>query len=320
MKRLIVIAMALAIAVGSQAQIGGLVGSAVRRGVQKSVEKKVEQTAEQKADELLGVKKNKQSQTNPNDVAPQKEQSVEEEGDHIPTPEEVMDMVPKIPTFQQLSEYLCEQSRENPRTLKLLANPTTSFLTQMAIALANGYVTMVASNGSIYTMDEQLRKDLGITDEQYDAMSEEEQQALARKYAAELEQRYARTVEVLANDSKYTKLTDEYNAIEDEVGKIHTDAEEACAKIWKEKYADKGGDLCGYYRDAVPVYYKAVMQGMEIRKSRQLAIAKQIDERVQTLAKQQPKDVFAGFYNQGGLCATSYVTDAALLTSIPDPR
>lgn len=308
--------MALAIVFGSQAQIGGLVGGAVKRGIQKSVEKKVEQ----KMDEALGVKDNqKKEAAEPKQNDQNVSATTEEDGDHIPTPEEVMDMVPKIPTFQQLSEYLCEQSRDNPRTLKILANPTTTFLTQMTLALANGYVATMASNGSIYTLDKQLMEDLGITQEQYDAMSEEEQQALARQYAAELEERYLRTAEVLANDDQYVKLLDGYNAMGDKVDGLHKDADEACAKIWSEKYAATN-DICGYYREAVPIYYKAVLQGMEIRKKQQLVIAKQIDERVQTLAKQRPREVFAGFYNMGGLCATTYVSDAALLTTISDPR
>ncbi len=214
--------MALAIVFGSQAQIGGLVGGAVKRGIQKSVEKKVEQ----KMDEALGVKDNqKKEAAEPKQNDQNVSATTEEDGDHIPTPEEVMDMVPKIPTFQQLSEYLCEQSRDNPRTLKILANPTTTFLTQMTLALANGYVATMASNGSIYTLDKQLMEDLGITQEQYDAMSEEEQQALARQYAAELEERYLRTAEVLANDDQYVKLLDGYNAIGDKVDGLHKDAD-----------------------------------------------------------------------------------------------
>ncbi len=305
--------MVLAIAFGAQAQIGGLVGGAVRKGIQKSVEKKVEQ----KMDEALG--NNRQQNATPQQQQESTPVQVENDGDHIPTPEEVMDMVPKIPTFQQLADYLCEQSRDNPRMLKLMANPTTTFLTQMAIAAANGYVTMVASSGNIYTLDEQLRTELGITEEQYDAMSEDEQQALARRYAAELEQRYARTVEVLASDAQYTKLMDEYNEIDDQIRKLQDDAEAECRKVWNDKHA-ASGDLCDYYRDAVPIYYKAILEGMEIRKKQQLAVAKRIDERVQTLAKQRPHEVFAGFYNMGGLCATAYVGDAALITSIPDTR
>ena len=54
--------MAIAIAFGSQAQIGSLIGGAVRKGVQKSVEKKVEQAVEQKTDELLG-NNNRQQRT-----------------------------------------------------------------------------------------------------------------------------------------------------------------------------------------------------------------------------------------------------------------
>ncbi|MBR4230330.1 MAG: hypothetical protein IKR83_06430 [Bacteroidales bacterium] len=315
MKKILTVMMALVLTFGAQAQIGNLVGSAVKKGLQKGIEKKVEQ----KVDEALGTKNNQQQET----VTPKQNDNntvvSEEPGDHIPTPEEVMNMVPKIPTFQQLSEYLCEKNRENPRTLKLLANPTTTFLTQMTVAMANGYVATMASNGSIYTLDKQLMDDLGITEEQYNAMSEEEQQALARQYASELEERYRRTAEVLATDDIYIKLMDEYNAVGDKVDGMHKEAEEACARIWTDKYS-KTNDICAYYREAVPIYYKAVMDGMDMRKKQQLTIAKKADERVQKLAKQHPHEVFSGFYNMGGLCATTYVSDAALLTNIPDPR
>lgn len=303
--------MALTIALGANAQIGSLVGNAVKKGIQKSVEKKV--------DEALGVKNNNQETATPREQDSERNVTTEESGDHIPTPEEVMAMVPKIPTFQQLADYLCEQSSDNPRTLKILTNPTTSFLTQMTVALASGYVTMVAGNGHIYALDEQLRKELGITDEEFEAMSEEEQSALARKYAAELEERYLRTAEVLASDEKYTKLLDEYNSIEDQIRNIQNEAGEECSRIWTEKHS-ADNNVCAYYRDAVPIHYKAVLRGMDIRKKQQLVIAKQMDQRVQSLAKTRPSEVFAGFYNQAGLCATTYVSDAALLTTISDPR
>lgn len=310
MKKLLTIIVALAIAFGANAQIGSLVGNAVKKGIQKSVEKKV--------DEALGGK-NKNQETATSSVQDESTAPTAESDDHVPTPEEVMAMVPKIPTFQQLADYLCEQSSDNPRTLKLLANPTTSFLTQMTVALASGYVTMVAGNGHIYALDSQLRHELGITDEQYEAMSPDEQEALARQYAAELEERYMRTAEMLAADEKYTQLLDQYNAIEDQIRTIQNEAEAECRKTWTERHA-ANNNLCAYYRDAVPVYYKAVLQGMDIRKRQQLAVARLIDERVQTLAKAHPAEVFAGFYNQAGLCATAYVSDAALLTTISDPR
>lgn len=312
MKKILTLTMAIVFAFGAQAQIGSLVGSAVRKGIQKSVEKKVEQ----KMDEALGNNQQQQTDQQQPETTPAQ---VENDKDHIPTPEEVMAMVPKIPTYQQLSEYLCEQSRENPRVLKLLANPTTTYITQMAIAAANGYVATVAANGSIYTLDEQLRAELGINEEQYESMSEDEQQALARQYAEELNKRYAHTVEVLAEDKQYIELLDQYNAIEDQIHKLQDDAEAECRQAWTDKHA-ASGNLCDYYRDAVPIYHRAVLQGMDIRKQRQLAVAKRIDERVQALAKQRPHDVFAGFYNMAGLCATAYVADAAILTAIPDPR
>lgn len=306
MKRLVIIIAALSLAFGANAQIGSLIGGAVKKGIQKKVEQKV--------DEALGVKNNQQQSDNPTS---QPQEQAKEESDHVPTPEEVMAMLPKLPTTQNVAEYLCEQSRESPRMLKLATNPTTLFLTNMGIAMANGYVTMMAGNGngSYLALDEQLRNELGIDEEKYEAMSEEEQQELARKYAAEIEKRQLSTAEKLASDKKYTSIMEQYTAIEDEIGRTMAEADTACAKLWREKYAATG-DKCAYYREAVPLRYKAVLQCMEIRKMRQLPVAKQADDRIVELTKQYPAEVFSGFVCNGGVCATAYLTDAALMTTI----
>ncbi|MBQ8704423.1 MAG: hypothetical protein IJ524_08635 [Bacteroidales bacterium] len=244
----------------------------------------------------------------------------------MPTPEEVMAMVPQIPQPQQLADYACEQHRANPRTLKMLTNPTTTFLTQMVVATASGYVVMMGGSnaGSVYSFDEQLLKEFGISKEEYDAMSEEEQHELATKFAAELQDRYLSTAEKLAADKEYNKLIDQYTAIENEIQKKYDESDSLCRELWKQNYGAKENpsesDMCEYFRAAVPMQYKSVIDAMKIRKARQLPIAKQMDEYVQKLAKLHPKEIYAGFYNQGGICATAYVSDAARLTTLSDPR
>lgn len=320
MKKLIVMLVALTLTFGSQAQIGRIVSSAVKKGV----EKKVEQSVEEKVDNLFGIRKQQPNQPQ-NQSKEQTSEQVNEE-DHIPTPEEIMGMVPALPSFQNLADYACEQHRANPRTLKMMANPTTAFLVKMTAAMASGYVVMMGAgqSGSVYNYDEQLLKELGITQEQFDAMSEEEQQQIATKYAAELQDRYLTTVEKLAADEGYQKLQKQYAEIEEEIQKVYDEADTACALMWKKKYGAKDNptenDLCGYFGESVPVQYKAVVQAMKMRKARQLPVAKEMDEYVQKLAKKNPKEVFAGFFNQGGMCATAYVGDAARLTSLSDPR
>ena len=298
--------MAIALSVGSQAQLGGLVRQAVKAGVEQK----------------LGIKQNQPKELQKQN---QEEQTTVEE-DRVPTPEEVMAMVPPIPQPQQLAEYACEQHRANPRTLKMLTNPTTTFLTQMVVASASGYVVMMggAKAGSVYNFDEQLLKEFGITQENYDAMSEEEQHELATKYAAELQDRYLTTAERLASDKGYNVLMDQYTAIENEIQKKFEEVDSLCRDIWQKNYGAKEksseGDVCEYFKMTLPMQHKAVIDAMKIRKTKQLAIAKQMDEYVQKLAKIHPTEIYAGFYNQGGICATSYVSDAARLTALSDPR
>ena len=319
MKKALILLVALGLTFGSQAQIGNLVGSAVKKGIQKSVEKKVEQTV----DEKLGVRDTKQIRT-----IDEEKRSVEEKEkkNKVPTPEEVMGMVPQIPSAQQLAEYACEQNRANPRTLKMLANPTAAFSAKMIAAMASGYVTMMGSSkeGSIYAFDEQLLKEFGISEEKYEAMSEEEQQELANKYAAELQDRYIRTAEHLQGDAEYNKLMDKYIEVEKEISAVYDRADADCLELWKksgyEAKAPSENQVCDYFKEAVPIQYNAVLVVMKMRKTKQLDIAKQIDRRVQQMAKEQPGEVYAGFYNQGGICATSYVSDAARLTSLSTPR
>ena len=308
MKKVVILLMSLAVTLGSQAQLGGLVRQAVKSGVEQKI----------------GLKNQLKQPKQELQIQEQQEQAKDE--DHIPTPEEVMAMVPQIPAPQQLAEYACEQNRANPRTLKMLTNPTTTFLTQMVVATASGYVVMMGGSkeGSLYNFDEQLLQEFGISQEQYDAMSEDEQRELATKFAAELQDRYLRTAEKLAADEVYKSLMDKYMSIEEQIQKKYDDADSVCREMWQKTYGVKANpteaDMCEYFKAAVPMQYNAVLDAMKTRKSRQLLVAKQIDERVQKLAKMYPTEVYAGFYNQGGICATAYVSDAARLTSISDPR
>ena len=320
MKKALIILMALAVTGVSQAQIGNLVGGAIR----KSVEKKISQTVEDKMDDALG---NKKTQSQPQSVRNSNQQQQEQTSEkRLPTPEEVMEMVPMPPSYDNLADYACESNRANPRTLKLVANPTSKYLAKMTMALASGYVTMMGSggNGNVYYYDELLLADLGISQEQFDAMSEEEQEKLAQKYADELKNRYVCSTEWLAGNPEYMRMQEQYNETEKQIGKLYSEAETKSSELWKNKYGKQEKateeDMCSYFKEAVPVLYKAVTQAMQMRRDKQLPVAKQMDEFVQRMAHEHPHEVYAGFFNQGGLCATSYVSDAARLTTFSDPR
>lgn len=312
MKRIIILLSLLAIVPISQAQIGSVIG------------KKLKEKAEQTVSNALNKGQNRNQ--NDNKQADEQKPQTGNEADDELTPEKIIAMVPTMPNPQQLSEYLCQTHRANQRTLKILTNPTTSFITQLSVAGAGGYASMMSSNGygRYYNFDEQLLKEFGITSEQYEAMSEEQQQEIAMKYASEMQDRYYKTIERLGQDDGYKKLIEQYNAIEDRISKIYNDADSACNDYWKNKYGSKENptedDMCAYYRQVVPGYYQSVVKAMQLRKTEQLAVAKQIDAYVQSLAKRYPNEVYAGLYNQSVICATAYVADAARITALSDPR
>ena len=312
MKKIVFLLSLLLAASVSQAQVGSLIG------------KKIKEKAEQTLNSALGGDK-QADQTQKADTKNNTATTKADDSDEL-TPEKVMAMVPTMPNPQQLSDYLCESHRANPRTLKMLANPTTSYLTQLAVAGAGGYASMASQNGygGYYNFDEQLLKEFGITQEQYDAMSEEEQQDIALKFAGEMQDRYYKTIERLGQDEGYQKLIEKYNAVEDRISKMYSDADSVALAMWQSKYGSKDkpteDDLCNYYRQAMPSFYQTVVQAMRIRKTEQLGIAKQVDAYVQTLAKRYPNEVYAGLYSQSSICAASYVADAARVTSLSDPR
>ncbi|MBP5526983.1 MAG: hypothetical protein J6X79_00855 [Bacteroidales bacterium] len=313
MRKVVVLLLALTLTMGTQAQVGRVVGGALK--------KKMEQTLEKKVGESLGVSKQESSPR-------ATQQSTEEEMDenHVPTPEEVMAMVPQIPAPQQLAEYACEQNRANQRTLKVLANPTTTFVSKMVVASASGYVVMMggAKAGSLYNYDEHLFGELGISEEQYNNMSDEDKQELTTKYANELLDRYLRTAERLASDEEYSKLMEQYTALDKEIETKYGEVDSICGDMWQKNYGAKKepseNDRCAYFQMAAPLQHKVVVDVMKVRKDRQLPIAKKMDARVQELANRYPEEVYVGFYNQGGLCATSYVGDAMRLVNITIPR
>ncbi len=309
MKKIVLLLALLSLASFSQAQIGSAIG------------KKLKEKASQTINNALGNNQNQNQ--NQKDETPITSPS---DNDEEITPQKVIEMVPTMPQPNQLAEYLCESHRANPRTLKMLANPTTTYLAQLAAAGAGSYATLASQNGygRYFAFDEQLLKEFGITQEQYDAMSEEQQQELALKYAAEMEDRYYKTIERLASDEKYQKMIEQYNNIEDQINKIYNDADSVCRDSWQNKFGSKPNptedDMCNYYRQNIQTYYNAILKGMRIRKTEQMTVAKQIDTYVQSLAKLYPNEIYSGLYSQQSVCATSYVADASRVTTMSDPR
>ena len=304
MKKIALFAIALLVALSSTAQIGSVLG------------KKLKEKAEQTISNAVGNKTDENK--NKNEVESEKQAVADDEE---LTPEKVIAMVPTMPNPQQIAEYLCESHRANPRTLKMMTNPTTLYLTQLTAAGMGGYAAIASQYGRYYDFDDQLLKEFGVTREQYDAMSEQEQKDFALKYAAEMEDRYYKTIERLGSDEGYKKLMEKYNETEDQINKLYSDADSICRAIWSKKFDGKDNvsddDRCGYFRQVMPDYYQTVVKAMRLRKTTQLSQAMQIDEYVQTLAKRDPNEVYAGLYSQSAICATAYVTDAARITTVP---
>lgn len=311
MKRIVILLSMLMVVSLTQAQIGSAIG--------KKLKEKAAQT-------ISGALGGNQTQSQTETTTTVSDKSKTSDGSDELTPEKVMAMVPTMPNPQQLAEYLCEANRANPRTIKMLANPTTSFIAQLGVAGAGGYASMASQNGygGFYNFDEQLLTEFGITPEQYEAMSEEEQQQIALKYAGEMQDRYYKTIERLGSDEQYKTMMERYNAVEDKISKIYSDADSVCVAMWQSKYGAKANptedDMCSYYRMAMPTYYQAVVQAMKVRKTEQLAVAKEIDKYVQVLAARYPNEVYAGLYSQASVCAAAYVADAARVTTLSDPR
>ena len=139
-----------------------------------------------------------------------------------------------------------------------------------------------------------------------------------------MQDRYIHTTEWLANDKEYMELQNEYQTVEDKILTILNDAEAQASALWEKKYGKNTrpteNDMCSYFNEVIPIHYKAVNEARKLRRSQQLPIAKKIDKHVQEMAEKNPEEVYAGFFNQGGLCATAYVSDAARLTTFSDPR
>ena len=171
----------------ANAQIGNIVGKKIKEKAEKTIGKAVDKAIDNATDDILG----KEDKTSKNqDDSKTETVSGSKDNDKI-TPEKIMSNVPKMPTQQQVAEYLCESQRANPRTVKMLTNPTTAFLAKNTVVSLGGYSATLANGDTRYfELNEQILSEIGITQEQFDAMSEEEQQEISRKYADELEKRY----------------------------------------------------------------------------------------------------------------------------------
>ncbi len=304
----------------ANAQIGNIVGKKIKEKAEKTIGKAVDKAIDNATDDILG----KEDKTSKNqDDSKTETVSGSKDNDKI-TPEKIMSNVPKMPTQQQVAEYLCESQRANPRTVKMLTNPTTAFLAKNTVVSLGGYSATLANGDTRYfELNEQILSEIGITQEQFDAMSEEEQQEISRKYADELEKRYYKTMERLGRDEEYNRLFEEYNKFEDEIVKIYNRSDSLCRDIWKTKFSNKSNpseeDVCAFYRAAMPIHYKAVLDAMELRKNKQLAVAIEIDNYVEQLAEKHPEEVYAGLYNQALLCASAYSSEAFRVTTLTLP-
>lgn len=319
MKRIILLAFALVLALPqSNAQLNKL--------AQKAAKGLINNAINQAADRA-GLNQG-QEQTADNS---QKQNSAQTPEEKPLTAEEIMASMPALPTAAQIAEYEVLK-HNNASSFKLMLNPTATFQTQLMLSLAAGggsmYSEMVTDYGmAAYGPLGGMLDAYGITYEQYAAMSEEEQEALATRYAndqlraagvnytadqienlseeeqavvAQKIQAYQYNLMLASSEEsaklfesaegkRWTELHDRYDAISSEIDSLYEVASEQCRTIWEKKYASRGASgYEAYMKEAAPIQLAMVQTAMKMRQNQQLPVAKQLTSIGKTFAKKFP--------------------------------
>lgn len=252
--------------------------------------------------------------------------------DEMPTAEELMAQMPAMPNAQQIADYEMMVISGNANPFKLMLNPAAAFQTQlnMAIAGANG-VAFTSSSDRLSSWADNMQRDrlaeVGVTPEQLEQMSEEEQEAVYQRIRdntlrkmginASLEQLENMSEEemkaVLSNSNinpsaaynslvknafnyetatakRYLALMEQYNSIDSIIYGMYNKTLEECENLWNSKYAAKGkAGLSDYLKEAATRQIATVQQAQNLRKTQQLAIASQIETAYKALRAEQPQ-------------------------------
>lgn len=323
MKRILLFAVAAMLCTGTaNAQLGGLLQRAAKKATEKAVSK-VEKEAEKKIDEELDKKSNSSD----------KREITSEKSDEMPTYGDLMAQMPEMPSDKQYVSY--KEAELNDQTMKMTFSPVARFNLNV-VALASQASTLAYQNIDSAQANEMAYKyaeaSTGMSRTELEAMkdmSDEEQQAYIqahyRQGKAE-ENMMKQAGEVSQAMEPLQPLIDKWSAIGDKADKVRETAEEQIRGIYK-KYAPKlataaaGKErnkvLVEYYTEILPIVRKSVTEAMEIRLKEQLPVAMELESRmVEIRAKYQ--DVYSALMNYPQLTATTYFSEVARMTEIPE--
>lgn len=322
MKKIVLLLTIMSLTLGANAQLGNLINAAAKsakKSIEKRMDKEVDTLTNQAADGVkslifgkLGISRPNNATTSADGTSPRTT---------AVSPKDYMSQLPNFPTDDQIADYACLMSKDNPSTLKMVANPVAAYLAKVAMMTSN-------AAGSVSTMTEeraaqveenykkQIEDFYGVSAEELEKMSEEEIQALTYKkmYGEGTLEMTNKTAEMIA---PVQAMMDEYTAVSDKIDAIFTKADEECKGIWDSKYKTES-QLCSYYKDAAPVYSTAVRQAMETRRTEQMKLAEKMDKEIADYVAKNPTSN-ADQVNYTYLTMIAYLGDAARIATLYQP-
>ena len=176
MKKIILSLLAVALfSTAANAQLGGL-GNAAAAAAKRALEKKLDNAVEKAVDKAV----EKQVDEYVGDV----DITSADSNAKLLTPEQMMAKFPKLPTEQDLVNYAIEMQKDSPSALKLLTNGVSKFLTKVNIAMIDVSNNISQHSGTwAKEVNDEVLAQMGLTQAQWDKMSEAEQQKALDAYA-----------------------------------------------------------------------------------------------------------------------------------------
>lgn len=325
MKKYIILAIALVFGVlNANAQFGSVLKKVAKQTESAIREKATEQATEkatQSIEEQLGT---------PEEVSD--EPMVE--SDEPLTFESLMQMVPALPSAQQMVSY--KKAELGGQSFKLLSSEVMKF--QMSILDLTGKVYTIPYQGadSAQIMDAAYQSAelyTGLTREEIDmlaTMSEEEQEAYLQKHYNEGQAEAVLLQQAAEIGEEMEPLQpdiDRWSSFDDRITENHKECSTQCKKIY-EKYADKlanaeGDDearnkiLLKYYEEVAPIIRESIVTCNNIRLKEQLPVANEIEEQMVPI-RERHKDAISALLNYPQLTAVQYLTETLRILEVPE--
>ncbi|MCQ2296566.1 MAG: hypothetical protein MJZ45_04120 [Bacteroidales bacterium] len=322
MKKIVLLLTVMSLTLGANAQLGNLINAAAK-SAKKSIEKRVDKEVDTLTNNAVSSVKNaifgKLGISQPHTAATSSDGSASRST--AVTPKDYMSQLPNFPTDDQIADYACIMSKDNPSPLKMMTNPVAAYLAKVAMMTSN-------AAGSVNTMTEeraaqveanykkQIEDFYGVSAEELEKMSEEEIQELTYKkmYSEGTLEVTQKNAEMIA---PVQAMMDQYTAVSDKIDALFAKADEDCQGIWDSKYKT-ASQLCTYFKDAAAIYSNATRQAMELRRTEQMKMAEQMDKEIADYVVKNPTSN-ADQVSYTYLTMIAYLGDAARIATLYQP-